>query len=127
MNLVNWPLQNSKEFVLMITSLLLERKDEVVIRQTCSIMIDLIFSSLMTEPQLKNFVETKKIANVFFKMISKVSTFYTQKKLLEVTYKILNMLGEAVFKKEFTLLVSQQMLYKNILINVILLLISDGS
>jgi hypothetical protein len=102
LKLVEWPLRDSNAFLLMIACLLLKRKDETVVRQTCCIIKK--FASLVSRTQLKNLVKIhqKEIQYILSKM-SKVSTYYTQMKLLEILHIILSVLddgGEKIIKQD---------------------------
>lgn len=102
MKLVKWPLRDSNAFLLMVTSLLLKRKDEVVIRQACSIMKE--FTVLVKPEELKHLAKNhQKPIGFIFNKLSKVSTYMTQMKLLEILHVILKDLddgGEKIIKQD---------------------------
>ena len=102
MKLVEWSLRDSNAFLLMITSLLLKRKDELVVRQICDIMK--MFTRAIPLNQLKSLMKiNQKHIQYIFNKISKVSTYFTQVKLLEILHIVLDFLddkGEKVIKLE---------------------------
>jgi hypothetical protein len=86
----------------MIVRLLLKRKDESVIRQTCSVMKE--FFGRTSESDMKNLVKIhqKEIQYIITKM-SKVATYYTQMKLVEILHIILSVTddgGERIIKQD---------------------------
>lgn len=82
-----WEFKELNVFLQLISKLFLLRKDETVIRRACNIM--LIFENTISKAHRKQLAEmhSKSLKEVFRKM-SKVATYYTQAKLLEVVHKI---------------------------------------
>lgn len=84
-------------FLLLITTMLLKRRDEVVIREVASILIE--FAESMKEKELTSLAKlhSKPIIYIFHKM-SKLATFYTQTKLLKILKIVASVLEDQGFK-----------------------------
>lgn len=87
-NFIEWTLRDSNAFLLMITTMLLKRKEEFLIRKISVIMKEFVLQ--LPEAQLMNLVKLhQKPARLIFHKLSKVSTYYTQMKILDVLNVIL--------------------------------------
>ena len=85
---IEWSLRDSHAFLLMITSLLLLRQDEIVVRQAAQIVKEFVL--LLPEKYLKQLANFHyKPLDMIFHKVSKVATFYTQYKILEILNIIL--------------------------------------
>lgn len=86
--LINWNIRDSNAFLLLVTSVLLKRKDESVVRQICAVL--LAFGKIVNEAELKNLARVHgKVMRLILHKMSKVATYFTQQKLLEVLLMIL--------------------------------------
>lgn len=85
---IQWSLRDSNAFLLMVTSLLLKRKEDNVIRHASSILKEFVIHLPKVHLKPLANIHKKHIQLIFHKM-SKVATFYTQMKLLDVLKTIL--------------------------------------
>lgn len=85
---VEWSLRDSHAFLLMVTSLLLLRQDEIIVREATRVIKD--FTLLLPPKYLKQLatMHFKPLGMIFHKT-SKVTTLYTQSKILEILNIIL--------------------------------------
>lgn len=103
MNLeVEWSLRDSHAFLLMITSLLLLRKDESVVRLSAQIIKE--FVKRLPEKYLKQLakIHSKPLEMIFHK-VCKVTTYYSQYKIIDALNTILKAredCGAKVLRKE---------------------------
>lgn len=85
---VKWSLRDSHAFLLMITSLLLLRQDESVVRKATQIFKE--FALRLPEQYLKQLATFhNKPLDMIFHKVSKVTTYYTQCKIVEMLNVIL--------------------------------------
>lgn len=100
--MIQWNFRDSNALLLLMVTMLLKRKDEGIIRAAAIIVAKLI--SRLTEAELSRSVEIhQKPAQLVFHKMSKVATYYTQYKLLEVLHVFLHDQDEVIgkiFKKE---------------------------
>lgn len=89
-------------FLLLITTMLLKRREEVVIRQMSSILIE--FAESLSKKELGSLAKlhSKPIILIFHKL-SKLSTFYTQMKVVKILFIVASVLedqGANIIKQE---------------------------
>lgn len=100
--MIEWNFRDANALLLLMVTMLLKRKDEATIRATAVIVRKLI--SRLSEAELSRSAEIHhKPTQLVFHKMSKVATYYTQFKLLEVLHVFLSGQDEfiaSVFKKE---------------------------
>lgn len=91
--LIKWHIKDTNLFLQLISKLLLVRRDESLMRKACNVLVE--FVSKMDEAQLKKLagIHSKSLMLILKKM-SKVSTVYTQMKLLKVLHVICRVLDD---------------------------------
>lgn len=98
---LDWSLRDSNAFLLMIINLLLKRKDEIVVRETCDIVKE--FLGTIPEQNLRSLVKIHhKEIQYLFNKLTRVSTFVSQMKLLEILTPVLQIMedgGAKIIKK----------------------------
>lgn len=99
---VNWSIRDYNAVLQLITILMLQRRDEGIIRQTSLLIVD--FAKSLPASQLKNLVKHhQKVAGLIMHKMSKVFTYYTQMKILYVLKTIFSALddgGASIIRKE---------------------------
>jgi len=88
-----WSVRNLNAFFSMINQLMTARSDELIVRESCTHIMR--FIQLVPEKTIKLLMGTQlKLARAVFSKLSRVSTYFTQLRLIEILRQLFRHLDD---------------------------------